>query len=190
MMSYLPTFEEIKEFRIKLGISRKELAKVIDVSPNMIIQIETDRAKPGVDNFRKIFEYFYQKSDETETKLEEIMATPIKFLTPNRTLQNAKELFETIEDMDIIPILNNDKDKLLIGKISKKGLEEYLENNPNKISTTIVGNILEESPATFPHDTQKTWIRPFIQKRNSCVLVTKLGKIVGIVNYWDYLSKI
>ena len=54
----------------------------------------------------------------------------------------------------------------------------------------MINDILEESPPTFPHDTPKTWIRPFLQIRNNCVLVTKYGKIVGIVNYWDYLSKI
>ena len=58
--------------------------------------------------------------------------------------------------------------------------------NPNDI---MINDILEESPPTVPHDTPKTWIRPFIQIKNNCVLVTKHGKITGIVNYWDYLSK-
>ena len=51
-------------------------------------------------------------------------------------------------------------------------------------------DILEEAPPTFPYDTPKTWIRPILQIKNSCVLVTKDNKITGIVNAWDYLSKI
>lgn len=189
-MSYFPTFKEIKEFRTKLGITQNELAKAAGVTTNMITQIETERAKPSGEKYKKIFEYLYKKSDENEIKLEEIMATPITFLTPGQSAQDAKEIFDSSVDFDVLPVLNNDKEKLLLGKISRVGLEKYLENNKRNPTEIIIKNILEESPSTFPHDTPKSWIRPFLQIRNSCVLVTKEGKITGIVNYWDYLSKI
>ena len=66
-MSYIPKIEEIKKFRIRLGIKQNELAKAVGVTTNMISQIETDRANPSAENFKKIIEYFYQKSDEHET---------------------------------------------------------------------------------------------------------------------------
>ena len=188
-MSYFPKFDEIKEFRTKLEITQGELAKEIGVSTNMITQIETGRAKPSAENYKRIFEHLYQKSDEREIKLEEIWATPLIFLTPGQTAQNAKEIFDGTEDIDLLPVLTNDNDRHLLGKITKKSLEEYLKKqnrNPNDI---MINDILEESPPTVPHDTPKTWIRPFIQIKNNCVLVTKHGKITGIVNYWDYLSK-
>ena len=52
-MSYFPKFDEIKEFRIKLQITQSELAKIIGVSTNMITQIETGRAKPSAENYKK-----------------------------------------------------------------------------------------------------------------------------------------
>jgi len=188
-MSYLPKIEEIKEFRIKSGIKQSEIAKAIGVSTNMIAQIETKRAKPSAENYKKIFDYLYQKRDENETKLGEILAAPLIFLTPGKSAQNAKEIFDSSADIDILPVLNNDKDRLVLGKISRINLEKYLEKNKRNPNEIIINDILEESPPTFPYDTPKTWIRPFLQIRNSCVLVTKDGKITGIVNYWDYLSK-
>ena len=185
-MSYIPKIEEIKKFRLRLGIEQKELAKAVGISTNMISQIETGRANPSAENFKKIIEYFYQKSDEHEMTLEDIWATPLIFLTPRQTAQDAKKYFDSTEDIDVLPVLNNDKDRLLLGKISRKGFKKYLEKNLDEI---IIRDILEESPPTFPHDTPKTWINPILQIRESCVLVTKENKITGIVNFWDYLDK-
>ncbi len=189
-MSYFPKFDEIKEFRIKLGIKQNELAKAVGVTTNMITQIETKRANPSGEKYKKILEYLYQKSDEKEIKLGEIWATPIKFLTPGQTAQDAKDIFDSTEDIDLLPVLNNDKDRCLLGKITKKVLEDYLKKNNREAYKIIIKDILEESPPIVPHDTPKTWIRQFLQVKNNCVLVTKDGKITGIVNYWDYLSKI
>lgn len=189
-MSYFPKFEEIKELRTKLGIKQNELAKVIGVTTNMITQIETGRAKPSAQHYKKIFEYLYQKSDEKETKLDDILATPITFLTPSQSAQDAKDIFDSSVDFDVLPVLNNNKDKLLLGKISRVGIEKHFKNNQKELNSVMINDILEESPPTVPHDTPKTWIRPFLQVKNNCVLVTKHGKIIGIVNYWDYLSKI
>ena len=68
-----------------------------------------------------------------------------------------------------------------------RGFEKYEDKD---LKTIIIKDILEEAPPTFPYDTPKTWIRPILQIKNSCVLVTKDNKITGIVNAWDYLSKI
>lgn len=186
-MSYLPKIEEFEKFRLKLGIKQKELANAIGVTANMITQIETGRAKPNAENYQKIIEYFYRTSDKNETTLEEIWATPLIFLTPRQSALDAKEHFDSVEDIDILPVLNNDEDRLLLGKISRECFEKHLEKD---LGDTTIKDILEEAPPTFPYDTPKTWIRPILQIKNSCVLVTKNNKITGIVNAWDYLSKI
>ena len=186
-MSYIPTIDEIKKFRKKLGIEQKELANAVGVTTNMISQIETKRANPSAENYKKIIEYFYKISDKNETTLEEIWATPLIFLTPRQSGLDAKKHFDSKEDIDVLPVLNNNEDRLLLGKISREGFEKHLEKDLGEIT---IKDILEESPPTFPYDTPKTWIRPILQIKNSCVLVTKNNKIVGIVNAWDYLSKI
>lgn len=187
-MTYLPKIAEIGMFRKKLGITRTELAKAIHVTSNMITQIESGRANPSAENYAKILKYLYKKSDENEMKLEEIMATPIIHLNPNQTAQDANKIFDDKgQDIDCLPVLLNDKH--LVGKITRNYLEELLKKTNKKPIDFMIKDILEESPPTTPHDTPKTWITKFIQSHKDCVLVTKNGKIVGIVNYWDYLTK-
>ena len=108
------------------------------------------------------------------------------FLTPRQTAQDAKKYFDSTEDIDVLPVLNNDEDRLLLGQISRVSFEKYLEKDLGEI---IIRGILEEAPPIFPHDTPKTWIKPILQIRKSCVLVTKDNKITGIVNFWDYFNK-
>ena len=188
-MSYFPTVEEIKEFRIKLGIKQHELAKATGLSTNMISQIETKRANPNTENYKKIFEYLYQKSDEKEVRLNDIQAIPLTFLRPGQTAKDAKKVFDSSADFDVLPVLNNDKNMLLMGKISRIGLEEYLKTHNKELDSIMINDILEESPPVIPHDTPKQWIRNFLQVQNNCVLVSKYGKITGIVNAWDYITK-
>lgn len=188
-MSYIPSISEIQEFRTKLGIKQNELAKATGVTTNMISQIETNRARPNAENFKSIIEYFYKKSDEHETKLESIMAMPVKFIRPSQSALDAKKAFDSFPDIDLLPVMTA-KDGSLLGKITRISLVNILKESNKDAQEIIINDILEESPPTIPYDTPKTWIRAFLQIRNNCVLVTKNGKIVGIVNYWDYLSKI
>ena len=175
-MVYFPKIEEIKMFRTKLGIKQVELAKAVDVTANMITQIESGRAKPSAENYAKIFEYLYRKSDENEMKLEKIWATPVISLNPNQTAQDAKEKFDNKDlDIDCLPVLMNEK--YLLGKITKTNLEDLLKKTNKKPSEIMIKDILEESPTTAPYDTPKTWITKFLQNRNECVLVTKNGKV-------------
>jgi len=187
-MPYFPSVTEVKNFRIKLEIKQHELAKKIGVSTNMITQIETGRAKPSAENYIKIFEYLYEKSSEKDKKLEEIWTTPIISLRPTQTAHDAKEIFDNSKfDIELLPVLT--KDNHLVGKITKQNLESHLQNSNRPADTIIINDILEESPPTAPYYTPKTWIKEFIQSHKDCVLVTKHGKIMGFVNYWDYLYK-
>ena len=52
----LPSIQSIKQQRIKLKMTQKELASEVDVSTSMINQIESGRSKPSYDTAKKIFE--------------------------------------------------------------------------------------------------------------------------------------
>ena len=187
-MSNFPKLEEIKRFRVDLGITQKELAKAVGVSTNMITQIETGRTKPSADKYVKIFDYLFIKSDQRETKLEEIWSRPIISIKPTQTVKVAKKKLDDEKlDIDCLPVI--DKEGRLQGKITKKGLDDLFKKTRRKPDSIIIKDVLEESPPTAPHDTPKEWVKDFFQIQNNCVLVTKDGKIKGIVNYWDYLSK-
>ena len=52
----LPSIQSIKQQRIKLNMTQKELGNEVEVSTSMINQIESGRSKPSYDTAKKIFE--------------------------------------------------------------------------------------------------------------------------------------
>ena len=52
----LPRIDYIKQGRIKLGLTQRELASMSGISTSMINQIESGRCKPSYDTAKRIFE--------------------------------------------------------------------------------------------------------------------------------------
>ena len=52
----LPSIESIKQQRLKINLTQKQLAKEVGVSTSMINQIESGRSRPSYDTAKKIFE--------------------------------------------------------------------------------------------------------------------------------------
>ena len=63
----LPSIQSIKQQRIKLKMTQKELASEVDVSTSMINQIESGRSKPSYDTAKKIFEVLANREGSTST---------------------------------------------------------------------------------------------------------------------------
>jgi len=52
----LPSIESIKQQRLKINMTQKELANLVGVSTSMINQIESGRSQPSYETAKKIFE--------------------------------------------------------------------------------------------------------------------------------------
>ena len=50
----LPSIESIKQQRLKIGMTQKDLANLVGVSTSMINQIESGRSAPSYDTAKKV----------------------------------------------------------------------------------------------------------------------------------------
>ena len=57
----LPTIQSIKQQRLKINLSQKQLANEVGVSTSMINQIESGRSQPSYETAKKIFEVLTTK---------------------------------------------------------------------------------------------------------------------------------
>ena len=78
----LPQLEEIEKRRKILGLSQKELAKMVGVSQSMIAKIETGRINPSYTKTKDIFDLFESLEKKREIKIgfvvtEESEETPL-----------------------------------------------------------------------------------------------------------------
>ena len=60
----LPSIESIKQQRLKINMTQKELANLVGVSTSMINQIESGRSAPSYNTAKRIFEVLARKESE------------------------------------------------------------------------------------------------------------------------------
>ena len=60
----LPSIESVKQQRLKIGMTQKELANQVGVSTSMINQIESGRSAPSYETAKKIFEVLEKQERE------------------------------------------------------------------------------------------------------------------------------
>ena len=55
-LTMLPSIESVKQQRLKISMTQKELANLVGVSTSMINQIESGRSAPSYNTAKRIFE--------------------------------------------------------------------------------------------------------------------------------------
>ena len=88
----LPSIESVKQQRLKIGMTQKELANQVGVSTSMINQIESGRSAPSYETAKKIFEVLEkQERDAAGAKgnAGDLCTQKIFKLKPSNTLGEA-----------------------------------------------------------------------------------------------------
>ena len=67
----LPSIESIKQQRLKINMTQKELANLVGVSTSMINQIESGRSAPSYNTAKRIFEVLASKKVKHQLIMQE-----------------------------------------------------------------------------------------------------------------------
>ena len=181
----LPSIESIKQQRLKIRMTQKDLAILVGVSTSMINQKESGRSAPSYDTAKKIFEVLASKESQISThNAGELCSQNIVKLKPTNTLHDAiKKMHE--RQISQIPIFDGVK---AVGVISESGIVEQSANGNIEIAKKIlIQDIMEASPPEVDIETPASTLAPLI-KYSKCILVRKGSKIFGIITASDTLK--
>ena len=183
----LPSIESIKQQRLKIGMTQKELANLVGVSTSMINQIESGRSAPSYNTAKKVFEVLATKeSGASSYNAGELCSQNIIKLKSTNTLHEA---IKKMHDVSIsqIPIFDG---PIPVGVISDSGIVGHYENGNIEIAKKIkIQDIMEPTPPVVDIDTPASTLAPLI-KYSKCILVRKGTKIIGIITASDTLKMI
>ena len=181
----LPSIESIKQQRLKIGMTQKELAGLVGVSTSMINQIESGRSAPSYDTAKRIFEVLDRKESEKSThNAGELCSQDIVKLKPTNTLHDAIKKMHG-DQISQIPIFDA---AVPVGVISESGIVEQSANGNIEIAKKIlVQDIMEPTPPVVDAETPASTLAPLI-KYSKCILVRKGSKIFGIITASDTLK--
>ena len=180
----LPNLELIKQERERLGLSQKELAKMVDVSTSMINQIESGRCKPSYDKAKTIFEKLTNYEETQSDTAEDICTWNIVKLKVSHTIDDARKKMESV-GISQIPIFDGKDPK---GVVTEQGILSRLADSDDKSNykKTELGDVMEDIPGIVAHDTPVKSIVQLI-RTGKFLLVSKDAKY-GIISATDGLK--
>ena len=181
----LPRIDYIKQGRVKLGLTQRELASLSGISTSMINQIESGRCKPSYDTAKKIFEVLSSQEGKTSLKAGDICSHEVI------SVQKEEKLEVVIEKMmknsiSQIPVREDSK---IVGLVSEDILaRKVLESEDKKnIHQVPILQIMEPPPPIVDVSTPAKALIPLV-RFSKCVLVSRKGEIIGIITISDTLK--
>jgi predicted transcriptional regulator len=183
----LPTIDYLIDLRQSMGITQPQLSRATGIPRATIARMETKKGSqkytPKYPDIQKIYEYLYKKQNVTEKPLCEFGKKKIEWMTSNQTLDKAIDLIIK-HKFECIPIIDKN---VVVGKITTMKLAT--RKTSVRDSKIKISNFMEESPPIVPCSTPGTIVKPFLESSSDCVILTKKGKLYGLVTLWDFLNQ-
>jgi len=179
-----PTLEDIARKRRQLGIKQAELAKLAGVSQSLIAKLESGKIDSSYTKVKTIFDVLDRL--EAKTKIQEGKVVPNEVIG----IQEDEPLSKVVRLMkdhgySQIPVFNG---KQSVGSISEKTILRQILDGKDlaEISRLPIEEIMEEAFPQVSEDAPLSLISSLLQVY-SAVLVSKKGKVVGIITKADLL---
>ena len=187
-MALLPSPEDIKRLRKKVGLTQTELAKLAGVSQSLIARIEKGTVDPRLSTLKRILEAIklVEMKVKTAKTARDVMYSPVITIKHKEKVKKAIELMEKYA-ISQLPVVN--ENNIPIGSITESTvLKKILTEDPEKIFQLRVEEIMEESFPTITPSTNIKDIQELILRKYPAVLVMEKGKIVGIITKIDLIT--
>jgi len=181
----LPSLEEVAKKRRMLNLTQKQLAGLAGVSQSLIAKLESRKIDPSYTKVKAIFDALESMEIKTEVRVEEVLHAKVVGVQKNDTVSKAVRLM-TDHGYSQLPVFDGEH---AVGSISEKTmLSQVLAGKDlTEVSTLPVGDIMDEAFPQVGEDAPLPLISSLLQVYPA-VLISKKGKVVGIVTKADLLK--
>jgi len=181
----LPSLEEIAKKRRMLILTQKQLARLAGVSQSLIAKLESGKIDPSYNKVRAIFDALERMEIKTEVRAEEVLHAKVVGVQKNDTVFKAVRLM-TDHGYSQLPVFDGEH---AVGSISEKTMLGQVLGGKDlaEVSTLPVGDIMDEAFPQVGEDAPLPLISSLLQVYPA-VLISKKGKVVGIVTKADLLK--
>jgi len=183
----LPELKEIKERRLRLRISQRELAKNLGVSQSIIAKIERNKVSPSYSLIKKVFTYLDSVHATSGGRAADIASRPVAYVQFADAVQKAVHILQSTGYKQL-PVRDED---VWAGCLYERTISRHLveTNDPRSVLRRQVGQIMDEALPSVAEETPITAIIPLLQQYQA-VLVTRKGRVTGIITNADLLKMI
>ena len=181
----LPSIEEVAKKRRIMGLTQQKLARLAGVSQSLIAKLESQKIDPSYTKVKAIFDALERLQTETEVRAEDLLHNEVIGVQKSDLVSKA---VQTMADYGYsqLPVFDGEhavgsiSEKTIIGKVSAG-------KDLNQISKRSVGEVMEEAFPQVGEEAPLPLISSLLQVYPA-VLISKKGKVVGIVTKADLLK--
>ncbi|MEX2703835.1 MAG: CBS domain-containing protein [Candidatus Freyrarchaeum guaymaensis] len=181
-MFRLPTPEDIKRLRKKVGLTQTELAEKAGVSQSLIARIESGSVDPRLSTLQRILNAMRAANEESLTA-KDIMFSPVITIDSDAQVLEAAELMRN-KDISQLPVVKQGRP---VGSINDQIIVQHLSRG-QQIFQKKVEEIMDESFPSVSPSTKVEVVNQLLASGNPAVLVIDKGEIVGIITKIDLIA--
>lgn len=179
--------EEIRKERKRKGLTQSTLAKKAKVSQALIARIEKNQVDPRLSTLRKIIEALMEDAQPRGSRAIDIAVKDVIVVNDDDTIEKALKLMRKY-GISQLPVLKNgtpigavEELELLKAFAKEKDVKKFYQKK-------VVEAISSIYPMVEP-DASITEVIDYLLKGHNAVLVTKEGRLEGIITKIDVLMK-
>ncbi|MBW3582938.1 MAG: CBS domain-containing protein [Euryarchaeota archaeon] len=184
-MLRLPTGNEIREKRLELGLTQKEVARRAAISQPLVARIEKGGVDPRMSTLTRVVEVLNEAATEKLPHARDLISGRIAWVTPGDTVRRAIQMMRE-NGFSQLPVMERGKP---VGILSESRLIERVRqmDDPRKLGKQKVSEVMSGPPPTVSLDAHFSTLDNLLVD-SPAVLVVDQGRPAGIITGSDILT--
>lgn len=182
----LPSIDEIKKRRTKLGLSQRKFASYLGVSQSTVTKIENRKLSPSYELVKRAFDILDSFGSPQIGLAGDIAMKRVISIQADDVISKAVQILQQ-HGFKQLPV--KDSNNHWVGSVSERSISNRLlkVTNPKLLLSREVSEVMDEAFPTVAEDTPITVAIPLLQHFQA-ILVTKKGQVTGIVTNADLVK--
>ena len=184
-----PPASDIKRIRKSLDITQTELAAASGVSQSTIAKIERGRMSASYDTVVKLLETLdgMRRDEKKDLTAADVASEKVVTVQSTDKVHQASDLMRAT-GYSQLPVLKGD---IPVGSISERGILELLRQGSTmeELGQSVISKVMDESYPVVSDSTPVSSVTSLMSS-SGAVLVSKKGKIIGLITSADILKLI
>ena len=182
----LPSIDEIKKRRIKLGLSQRKFASYLSVSQSTVTKIENRKLSPSYELVKKAFDILDSFGSPQIGLAGDIAVKKVISVQDTDVISKAVSILQQ-HGFKQLPV--RDGDNHWVGSVSERSISSRLlkVTNPKLLLSRQILEVMDEAFPTVAEDKPITVAIPLLQHFQA-LLVTRKGQVTGIITNADLVK--